>query len=288
MARAIWSGSVSFGLVNVPVKAFTAVRDHSVHFHQLEKGTGARIRYKKVSEKTGEEVEPEDIELGYEAGRGRYVTVERDEIDELRPASTRSIDVADFVALDDIDPVYYERTYWLAPDGDGARRAYSLLLAAMEQSRKVGIGSVVMRDKQYLAAIRPLDGALAMSTMRFADEVVAKETIDEILDSADKPDAKELRLATQIVESLATDWEPERYHDTYTEQLRDMIQHRQPKQEGQEPAPAEVVDLMAALERSLAAAKDGKNGKDGKDKGKENRRSASKSSERKGRSRRSA
>ncbi|HLI23690.1 MAG TPA: Ku protein [Acidimicrobiales bacterium] len=284
MARAVWSGSISFGLVNVPVKAFTAQRDHSVHFHQLEKGSGARIRYQKVSEQSGQPVDPDDIELGYETGKGRYVTVERQEIDELRPESTRTIDVGDFVALDEIDPVYYERTYWLAPDGQAAERAYLLLLAAMEDRRRVGIGTVVMRDKQYLAAIRPLDGALAMSTMRFADEVVARDSIEDIPAGAGSPPAKELRLAAQIVDSLATDWEPERYHDTYTEQLRDIIARRQPQEavEATAPEPAEVVDLMAALEKSLAAAR----GADaGKGKGSAGRKRASST---KGRSRRSA
>src|SRR5215218_3674539 len=218
MARAIWSGSISFGLVNVPVKAFSAVHDHSVHFNQLEKGTGARIRYLKVSDKSGDEVEADDIELGYEVSKGNYVTVTRKELDELRPDSTRTIDVGDFVALDDIDPVYYDHTYWLAPDGEGATRAYRLLLAAMEDQSRVGIGTVVMRNKQYLAAIRPLDGALAMSTMRFADEVVSRSDVEGLTTSSSAPPAKELKLATQIVDSLSTDWDPERYRDTYTDE----------------------------------------------------------------------
>ena len=174
MARSVWSGSISFGLVNVPVKAYTAVREHQVHFNQLDKKSGARIRYEKVSEKTGKEVDADDIELGYEIRSGRYVTFDKDEIEELKPESTKTIDVEDFVALADIDPIYYDRTYWLAPDGDAAKKAYPLLLAAMEDRERVGIGSVVMRNKQYLAAIRPLDGALAMSTMRFADEIVRR------------------------------------------------------------------------------------------------------------------
>jgi DNA end-binding protein Ku len=180
MARAVWSGSISFGLVNVPVKAFTAVRDHEVHFHQLERKSGARIRYEKVSEKTGKEVPSENIELGYELARGTYVTVDPEEIDSLRPKSTRSIAVSDFVELGSIDPIYYERTYWLAPDGEASERAYRLLVAAMEDSGRAGIGMVVMRNKQYLAAVRPLDGALAVSTMRFADEVVPQSAIDQV------------------------------------------------------------------------------------------------------------
>src|SRR4051794_21170922 len=132
MARAIWSGSISFGLVSVPVKAFSAVRDHSVHFNQLEKGTGARINYKKVSDKTGEEVDSGDIESGYEVSSGKYVVVEDEELEQLRPRTSRTIDVADFVELSEIDPIYYERTYWLGPDGEAAQRPYRLLLAAME------------------------------------------------------------------------------------------------------------------------------------------------------------
>jgi DNA end-binding protein Ku len=259
MARSVWSGSISFGLVNVPVKAYTAVHDHEVHFNQLEKKTGARIRYEKVSEKTGKEVTSDDIELGYEIRKGRYVTFDKSELEDLKPQSTRTIDVQDFVALADIDPIYYERTYWLAPDGDQAKRAYALLQAAMEDRERVGVGSVVMRNKQYLAAIRPLDGALAMSTMRFADEVVSRKDIDGVPQRATKPDAKELRLATQIVDSLASVWKPERYHDTYTEQLKDIIERKDKGEEvvvedGAEEQ-GDVLDLMAALEASVQKAK---------------------------------
>ena len=177
MARPIWTGSISFGLVNVPVKAFSAVRDHDVHFHQLDKRSGSRIRNRKVSEKSGKEVDSDDIEMGFEVRSGRYVTFDKDELKELRPQSTRAIEISDFVALDEIDPIYYERTYWLAPDGEPAERAYRLLLAALEDRNLVGIGTVVMRRKQYLAAIRPLDHALAMSTMHFADDIVHRADI---------------------------------------------------------------------------------------------------------------
>ncbi len=261
MARAIWSGSISFGLVSVPVKAYAAVRDHNVHFNQLEKGTGARIRYQKVSDKTGKEVSGDDIESGYEVSSGKYVVVDTEEIQDLRPRTTKTIDVSDFVDLAEIDPIYYERTYWLAPAGDAAERPYRLLLAAMEAEGKAGIGSVVMRTKQYLAAIRPLDGALAMSTMRFADEVVPQSDIDALPRKGTKPDAKQLKLASQIIGSLTTDWDPKRYHDTYTEELKDLISAKAKgkKITVEESAPAEgkVVDLMEALEASLAAARKG-------------------------------
>lgn len=261
MARAIWGGSISFGLVSVPVKAFSAVRDHSVHFNQLEKGTGARINYKKVSDKTGKEVTGDDIESGYELASGKYVVVEDDEFDKLRPRTSRTIDVADFVELSEIDPIYYERTYWLAPDGEAAERPYRLLLAAMEAEGKAGIGTVVMRKKQYLAAVRPLDGALAMSTMRFADEVVPQSDVDALPKKSAKPEAKELKLASQIIGSLATDWDPKRYHDTYTEELKGLIESKAKGQkivvEEEAPAGAVVIDLMQALEASLAAARKG-------------------------------
>ena len=260
MARAIWSGSVSFGLVNVPVKVYSAVRDHKVHFHQVDKGSGSRIRYEKVAEKTGQEVSADQIELGYEMEKGRLVVVDPAELDELRPQTTRTIDISDFVDLSEIDPAYYQRTYWLAPDGEGAARAYRLLQAAMEESEKVGIGSVVMRNKQYLAAIRPRDGALAMSTKRFADENVAKSDIDPMPPRTTKPDAKELRLATQIVDSLSGAWKPETYRDTYTEEVRKLVEAHEPGQDVVvEEAPAErtalVVDLMDVLQASLDEAK---------------------------------
>jgi DNA end-binding protein Ku len=256
MPRPIWSGAISFGLVNVPVKAYSAVHDHTVHFHQLQKRTGARIQYQKVSASTGRKVDDDDIEKGYEISKGEYVVVDPDEFDGLRPESTRSIDITDFVELESVDPIYYENTYWLGADGDTAQRAYRLLLQAMEEERRVGIGSVVMRNKQYLAAIRPLDGALAMSTMRFADEIVPRSEIDDIPSARTKAAPKELRLATQIIESLAADWDPRKYHDTYTEEMRELIERKAKGKKIEAPPPeperkAEVIDLMAALEASL-------------------------------------
>ena len=260
MARPVWTGSISFGLVNVPVKAYTAVRDHDVHFNQLEKKTGARIRNKKVSDKTGREVDADDIEMGFEIRKGRYVTFEKNELEELKPASTRAGDVTDFVDLAAVDPIYYERTYWLGPADDAAKKAYGLLFAAMEAKAKVAIGTVVMRNKQYLAAIRPLSGALAMSTMRFADEVVPRSEVEGVPSRVSKPDAKALELATQIVDSLAGEWKPEQYHDTYAEELRARIERKDKGKEVVEEAPAEeegaqIVDLMDALEQSVASAK---------------------------------
>lgn len=259
MARPVWSGAISFGLVNVPVKAYPAVRDHDVHFHQIDRRTGSRISNRKVSAETGEEVAPDDIRLGFAVGEGRYVTFDKDELDELRPASTRTIEVTDFVDLQQVDPIYYERTYWLAPAGEAAEQAYQLLRAAMEDRRRVAVGTIVMRNRQYLAAIRPLDGALAMSTMRFADEVVPRSAVEEIPDRAAEPDPKMLAMATRLVDALTSDWDPFRYHDTFTEELRERIEAKEAGEElttaPGEPAEPKVVDLMQALEASVESVK---------------------------------
>ena len=231
-----------------------------MHFHQLQKRTGSRIRHRKVAEKSGKEVEPADIEMGFEVSKGRYVTFDKEELDELRPESTRAIEVSDFVALDEIDPIFYERTYWLVPADDAAKKGYQLLRAAMEERQRVGIGTVVMRNKQYLAAIRPLDGALAMSTMRFADEVVPRADVDDLPRRA-KPEPKNLRMAVQLLDAMTAEWDPKRYEDTFTEELRQRIKAKDKgkkiveEPERAEPTGGKVVDLMAALEASVDAAK---------------------------------
>lgn len=261
MARPIWSGTVSFGLVNVPVKAYSAVHDHALHFHQLEKDTGARIRYEKVSATSGDPVPKEEIEQGFEVSKGHYVVVDAEELADLRPHTTKTIDITDFVELEAIDPIYYDHTYWLGADESGMK-AYQLLQAAMEDAQRVGIGSVVMHNKQYLAAVRPLEGALAMSTMHFADEIVAVSDVDGVPSRRSKPPAKELRLAMQIIEALTAEWDPARYHDTYTEQLRELIEAKAKgkdvtvEAEAAEPS-AKVIDLMEALQASVEAQRAG-------------------------------
>jgi DNA end-binding protein Ku len=257
MKRSLWTGSISFGLVNVPVKAFTAVRDHDVHFHQLDKKSGSRVRYRKVAEETGKEVKKDDIVLGFEVRNGRYVTFDETEMKALRPEKTRVIEVSDFVELAQIDPIYYENTYWLVPDGEGAKKSYQLLVSAMEEEQQVGVGTVVLRDKQHLAAVRPLDGVLAMSTMRFADEVVERSEIDGLPRRA-KPDPRALKMAKQLISGLSGEWNPDQYRDTYTEELRKRITAKnagkEVVEEAEKPA-AKVLDLMAALEASVDAAK---------------------------------
>jgi DNA end-binding protein Ku len=262
MPRAIWSGSISFGLVNVPVKLYPAVHPQGLSFHQFEEGTNARVRNKRVSEKTGKEVDYGDIVKGYEVEKGHYVMVDPDELAEFNPRATRTIDIEDFVDLEDIDPIYYDNTYYLAPeDSEGARKAYGLLLKAMEDQGKVAIGRLVMRNKQYLAAIRPLDGALALSTMRFHDEVVEPSEIDEIPTgrSAPRAAAAEVKMASQIIDSMAREWDPKRYEDTYRVQVLDFLKKKAAGEEivvEEEPEEqSKVTDLMAALEASLQAAK---------------------------------
>jgi DNA end-binding protein Ku len=264
MPRAIWSGSISFGLVNVPVKLYSAVHPQGLSFHQFQEGTNARVRNKRVSEKTGREVAYDDIVKGYEVSKGQYVMVDPDELAEFNPRATRTIDIEDFVALDDIDPIYYDSTYFLAPeDSEGARKAYGLLLRAMEDQGKVAIGRLVMRNKQYLAAIRPLDGALAVSTMRFHDEVMAPSDIDQIPTGRSAPRAQpaEVKMAGQIISSMSRDWDPKRYEDTYRVQVLDYLKKKAAGEEivvEEEPEEqSNVTDLMAALEASLQAAKKG-------------------------------
>jgi DNA end-binding protein Ku len=263
MPRAIWSGSISFGLVNVPVKLYSAVHQQDLSFHQFQEGTNARVRNKRVSEKTGKEVPYEDIVKGYEVEKGHYVMVEPDELKEFAPRATRTIDIEDFVSLDEIDPIYYDATYYLAPDkSDGAKKAYGLLREAMEDQGKVAIGRLVMRTKQYLAAIRPYDKGLSLSTMLFHDEVVPMSDIDEIpTRSAAKAAPAEVKMAGQIIESMSRDWDPKRYEDTYRIQVLDFLKKKAAGEEivvEEEPEEqADVSDLMAALEASLAAAKKG-------------------------------
>jgi DNA end-binding protein Ku len=254
----IWSGNISFGLVTVPVKLVSAVRSKDVRFNQLEEGTGARIRYRRVSEATGDEVPNERIQRGYEIASGQYVVVEQDEIEKLTPKATHTIDIQDFVDLEQIDPLYFEQPYYLVPDR-AAAKPYQLLIEAMTELQKVAVGKIVLRAKKHLVAIRPLDGALCIETMRHADEVIPIEGLEGLPEGDElKPSAKELEMARQLIEALAGDFEPEKYHDEYREQLLDIIEKKAAGEEiVAEPLveePAKVVDLMAALEASLARA----------------------------------
>jgi DNA end-binding protein Ku len=255
--NAIWSGNISFGLVTVPVKLVSAVRSKDVRFNQLEEGTGARIRYRRVSEASGEEVPQERIVKGSEIAPGQYVVIEQDELDKLRPKASHTIDIQDFVELEQIDPIYFEQPYYLVPDR-GAAKPYKLLLDSMTDLQRVALGKVVLRGKEHLVAIRPLNGALCIETMRYSDEVIPEEGLEGLPGEEVEPNKRELDMARQLIEALAGDFEPEKYHDEYREQVQDLIEKKAAGEEiVAEPLveePAKVVDLMAALEQSLARA----------------------------------
>jgi DNA end-binding protein Ku len=261
MARAIWSGAISFGLVNVPVKMYSATSPKTVRFHQLSSKTGARIKQKRVDPSTGDEVAFEDIVKGFELTPDRYVLVEPEELDALDPKATKTIDIEEFVDLAEIDPIYYDHSYYLAPATGGAK-AYRLLLDAMREAGKVAIGKVVIRSKQQLCALRPIGDAMGLSTMLFGDEVLSPDRLDE-LDGIDEAEAtqRELKMAQQLIASLSADFDPAKFKDEYRERVLDLIERKangeeiavQPEAEDEAPAP----DLMAALEASLADVRSG-------------------------------
>src|SRR6195256_2238846 len=257
MPRAIWTGAISFGLVTVPVKMYSAVDRKNVRFHQLSGKTGVRVAQKRVDPTTDEEVPYEDIVKGYEITPDRYVLISTEELDALDPKATRTIDIEEFVDLAEIDPIYYDHSYYLAPAAGGAK-AYRLLVDAMRESGKVGIGRVVLRSKQQLCALRPTGEALTLSTMLFGDEVLSPDRLDE-LDSVNEAEAseRELTMAQQLIDSLSSDFEPDKYHDEYRERVLDLIERKAAAEEiaiqPQAEEPAAAPDLMAALEASLAA-----------------------------------
>jgi DNA end-binding protein Ku len=258
MPRSIWSGAISFGLVNVPVKLYSAVSRKAVRFHQLHDETGSRIQQKRVDPTTGEEVSYEHLVKGYEISPDRYVVITPEELESLDPEKTRTIDILDFVDLEQIDPIYYDHPYYLIP-GAGAEKAFTLLREAMEQANKVAIAKVVIRSKESLVAIRPTERLMTMSTMLFHDEVVDGDSLDDAPEKAPKTTKRELEMAQQLIDSLAADFEPERYRDEYRERVMEMIER---KAQGEEIAiqpaaeePARVPDLMAALEASISAVK---------------------------------
>jgi DNA end-binding protein Ku len=256
----MWSGAISFGLVNVPVKLYSAVSRKTVRFHQLNGKTGHRIAQKRVDSVSGDEVNYEDIVKGYELTKERYVVITPDELESLDPEKSRTIDIEDFVDLADIDPVYYDHPYYLVPD-KGATKAYGLLLNAMEESGKVAVARVVLRSKEHLVAIRPAPGnVLTMETMLFADEVVAPEELDDLPEANDlKASERELTMAQQLIDSLSSDFEPGKYRDEYREKVLELIERKASGEEiavqPEAPEPKKVPDLMAALEASLAAVK---------------------------------
>jgi DNA end-binding protein Ku len=257
MARAIWSGSISFGLLNVPVRMYSAVARRNIALREIRESDSARIKHKRFAEGTDEEVPYDEIIKAYELTPGQYVPLTKDEMAALAPEKTRAIEVKDFVALDQIDPMYFDSPYYLGP-ADGAEKAYGLLAKAMKSSGMVAIARFVLRNKEHLAAIRSDGNVLTLTTMRFADEVVPVDELEILPDKASKPAKREQEMAEQLIDSLSTDFEPADYHDEYREQLLALIEQ---KAEGKEivaseaeaPKATKAPDLMAALEESIAA-----------------------------------
>jgi DNA end-binding protein Ku len=260
MPRAIWSGAISFGLVNIPVKLYSAVSRKTVRFHQIDAESGQRIRQQRVNPGSGEEVPYEQIVKGYEISPDRYVTITPEELEALEPQKTRTIDIEQFVDLEQIDPIYYDHPYYLAPD-KGAAKAYKLLLDAMQEADKVAIARVVIRSKENLVALRSYGAAITMETMLFPDEVIQPESIEELaaVDGDVKTTKRELDMAKQLIESLSGDFDPEEYTDQYRERVLDLIERKAAGETItiEEPVAEkkEVPDLMAALEASIAASK---------------------------------
>src|SRR4051794_15237223 len=260
MARAVWSGSISFGLVNIPIKLFNAVSRKGVSFNQIDSRTGSRIKMQRVSAVDGTEVPYEAIVKGYELSPDRYVLIEPEELDNLDPEATHTIDIEEFISLSEIDPIFYDAAYYVAPV-KGTEKPYALLVRAMEQEGKVAIARFVMRTKQYLAALRPKDGKLLISTMVYADEIIPAEEISDLdgVDAIDVSD-RELAMAKQLIDSLTTEFTPEQFRDEYRDKVLELIEQKASGVETVIEAPAaveetKVVDLLAALEASVKDAR---------------------------------
>src|SRR3954449_1911549 len=257
MPRSIWTGAISLGLVNVPVKLYSAVSKKTVRFHQLHEKDGVRIQQKRVCPADGEEVSYDQIVKGYEITPDQYVVVTPDELEAIEPRKTKTIDIEDFVELEDIDPIFYDHPYYLLP-GTGAEKPYKLLVTAMEESSKVAIARVVIRQKEQLVAIRPTGDILTMETMNFADEVIPHDNFDEAPGADVDTNQREVDMARQLIESLSADFAPGESRAPPRGRGLELIER---KAEGKEIAvqpveePQPVPDLMAALEASVNAAR---------------------------------
>ena len=260
MARALWSGSLSFGLVNVPVQIVSAVRDLDLHFHQLHAKDKVRIEQRRFCSKEDVEVGIEEVAHSYDLD-GKEMVITDEELGSVQPRKTRTIDIEAFVSLVDVDPIYFDHPYVVAPAGEseGTLRAYRLLERTMDKSERVALGRFVMRTKEYLAAIRARDGALLLTTMLFHDEVRPTKPIPT---GGKKPTKQQLDRAVAMIEELSTDWEPERYEDCYRKRLDDVIKRKRKRQTIEAPAPEKepspVPDLMEALKRSLDNVRSGR------------------------------
>src|ERR671930_2157530 len=257
--RAIWSGTISFGLVSVPVRMYTATESKELKFHFLDKKDMKPIGYDKVRKDTGKHVDPDQIVRGFEIEKGRYVPLDDDDLDRLDVELTHAIDILDFVSLNEIDPVYFRKAYYLLP-AEGAEKPYRLLVRALEETGKVGIAKVVIRNKQHLAALRPYEGILVLETMYYADEVREPEKVDGKVQLR-KP---EVEMAKSLVENLSAEFDPEKYDDTYRKELLQLLRAKAkgaPLPEPEEEPEGDVVDLMAALRESVERTKQERSGR---------------------------
>jgi DNA end-binding protein Ku len=262
MARALWTGSLSFGLVNVPVALVSAVRDMDLHFRQLHDKDKVPVETQRWCSEEDKEVPWDAVTRSYELDNGKQVIVTDEDLEAVEPRKTRTIDIEQFVDLDDVDPIYFDHPYWLVPAGDdeGATRAYRLLLGVMESTDEAALGRFVMRAKEHLAIVRARDGALTLTTMRFADEVRPTRDVASASGKTAKPSKKELDAAVSLIEALGTDWDPSRYKDRYRQRLQKVVEKKRKGQKIEAPsddgkAPDAVPDLMAALEESLKDAR---------------------------------
>jgi DNA end-binding protein Ku len=267
MPRSLWSGSLSFGLVNVPVVMVTAVRDLDLHFRQLHEKDGAPIEVQRWCSKEDVEVPFDEITHSFEFDDGSQVIVTDEELEAIEPRRTRTIEIEQFVDLDEVDPIYFDHPYYLLPAGsdDGSARAYRLLVEVMARTDRAAVGRFVMRTKEYLAIVRAQDRALMLSTMLFADEVRSAKDIEAATQKSHKPAPQQLRAAVAVIEELSGDWEPGEWKDRYRRRLQDVVSRKRQGKTIKAPEPreevAETPDLMAALEQTLAEMRDGKSGK---------------------------
>lgn len=258
MARSLWTGSLSFGLVNVPVAMYSGVRDQDLHFRQLHATDGAPIDVQRWCSEEDREVGWDEITHAYELSSGTQVIVSDEELEAAAPERTRTIEIEQFADVADVDPIFFDHPYLLVPasDDDGARRAYRLLVDAMASTERAALGRVVMRAKEYLAIIRSRDGALALTTMLFADEVRDAKGIDAATQKAHKPSKRQLDAAVAVIEELSEEWDPSRYRDGYRERLAAVVARKRkgesikaPQRDDETPP---APDLMDALERTLS------------------------------------
>ncbi len=260
-ARTVWTGSLSFGLVNVPVGLYPATADKSVHFNQFEEGTTDRIRYRKVNERTGEEVPAHRIVRGVDVGGGEYVMVTDEEMEASEPERSHDVEVIGFVDLNDIDPIYFRASYYMAPTPKGPDKAYALLRTAMQRSGKVAVASLIMRNKEYLVAIRPSGDGLILETLYFADEIREPSRDLPALPDANAVSDRELEVADLLIDAMAMEWNPTEFHDTHRQTLMELIERKREGETivtGDRTEKAPVVDLMAALQASMQSTDRGR------------------------------